>query len=205
VDEEYEEEQPDYQPNATYSAGSDSRSLDSRYGVRHSNDFQPGKIFKVYWAEPRGKKATTISNGQEVYQLGELVYTGFRRFIVIATTPGHSTCVPILTYESRACSKPGVKPHKHGIIYDERRKAKMVPGEPDLGFKPVRAHMYEGTETLAKESRVNYSKTSSIEHNAPVWFIGEIHPDDFRTVKRAYEKCWEKMNHGHHGHRRRHR
>lgn len=79
----------------------------------------------------------------------------------------------------------------------------MVHGEPELGFQSVRARMYEASETLAKESRVNYSKSSTIEHNTPIYFIGEIVPEDWRIVKRAYDKCWEKMNHGGHGHRRR--
>ncbi|KAL6863229.1 hypothetical protein ACO1O0_003474 [Amphichorda felina] len=171
------------------------------YQVQPTQEFRPGRIFKIYWSEPKGKKATTISNGQDAYQLGELTYSGFRRFIVIATDHGHSTCIPILTYEGRACAKSGVKPHKHGIIHDERRKPKTVPGEPNLGYQAVRARIYEGTETLAKESRVNYSKSSTIEHNLPIWFIGEVVPEDWRIVKRAYDKCWEKMNHG--GHRRR--
>lgn len=39
------------------------------------------------------------------------------------------------------------------------------------------------------------------EPNLPIWFIGEIVPEDWRIAKKAYEKCWEKMNHGHRHHR----
>ena len=100
---------------------------------------------------------------------------------------------PILTYESRVCSKPGVKPHKHGIIYDERKKPRMLHGEPELGFRPVRARMSEDIETLARESRVNYSKSLTIEHNTPILFVGDVHPDDYRIVWKAYDKCWKDM------------
>jgi len=182
-----------YQPQLDEVDEAAGQQLDSRYAVRRSNEFVPGKILKVYWSEPKGGKATTISQGREVYQLGELVYSGFRRLIVIKNDQGHSLCVPILTYESRGCSKPGVKPRKHGMIYDERRRMpKLLHGEPELGFSPVRARMSEDTETLAKESRVNYSKVVTIEHNIPILFVGDVHPDDIRIVRRAHEKCWKR-------------
>lgn len=107
-----------------------------------------------------------------------------------------------MTYEGKACSQAGVRPHKHGIIYDERKTPKSLSGEPPLGYQPVRATMYKGAETLARESRVNYASISAIEHNMPVWFIGEVHVDDFRIVKKAYDRCWMKQNHGGHHCRR---
>ncbi|VUC33574.1 unnamed protein product [Clonostachys rosea] len=175
-----------------------SEYLDNRYAVQPSSKFRAGEIFKVFWSEPKGKKIPSLSGREEtVSHLGELVHTGFRRFIVIANDQGHCTCVPILTYESKACTKKGVKPDRHGIIHDERKKAKTLSNEPTLGFKPVRAQMTEPMETLAKESRVNYSKPSTIEHNALVLFIGRIHPDDFSIVKKAYSRCWERKNHHH--------
>lgn len=49
----------------------------------------------------------------------------------------------------------------------------MLDGEPKLGFAPVRVDMTEDGEKLSKESRVNYSKLVTIEHNVKV-FIGSI-------------------------------
>jgi hypothetical protein len=173
-----------------------SDELDQRYNVEHSSRFRAGEIFKVYWSEPKGAKRMPSLSGrvEQVNKLGQLVHTGFRRFIVIANDQGHCTCVPILTYENKACTKNGVKPDKHGIIHDERKKAHMLHREPDLGFKPIRAIMTEALETLARESRVNYSKPSTIEHNSLVWFIGRVHPDDFHIVSKAYSKCWAKKD-----------
>lgn len=55
-------------------------------------------------------------------------------------------------------------------------------------------------EKLAKESRVNYSKLVTIEHNIKVFFIGAVSPTDSDLVSDAVNKCWEEKIH----HKRRH-
>ncbi|KAH8905278.1 hypothetical protein BR93DRAFT_929533 [Coniochaeta sp. PMI_546] len=46
-------------------------------------------------------------------------------------------------------------------------------------------------EKLAKESRVNYSKLVTIEHNTKLFFIGHIADKDFvDIVMEAVDKCW---------------
>ncbi|KAL2175104.1 uncharacterized protein P884DRAFT_206941 [Thermothelomyces heterothallicus CBS 202.75] len=136
--------------------------------VERSSRFQPGE------------------NGMPFYQ-------GYRRFIVVANDEGHCTCVPILTYERQGCLKRGVKPSKHGIVYQTGTKPRMLPGEPQLGFSPVRVRLYEKTEKLVKESRVNYAKLTTIEHNFRVFFIGSVEQDDFQNIViPAVDTCWER-------------
>jgi hypothetical protein len=119
-------------------------------------------------------------------------HTWFRNLVRVLLT---SLCRPILTYERQACNKRGVKPGKHGIIYQAGKTPRTLPGEPRLGFDPVRAHLSERTEQLVKESRVNYAKLTTVEHNFPVHFIGRVHPDDFKhIVVPAVDYCWEKKN-----------
>lgn len=103
-------------------------------------------------------------------------------------TQGYS---PILTYGGKACKKPGVKPEKHGIIHERSQKAKKLDGEPSLGFHPVRADMTEEGEKLARESRVNYSKLVTVEHNFLVFFIGRVHLSDWQIVLDAVDYCWD--------------
>ncbi|KAL2195063.1 hypothetical protein P885DRAFT_41258 [Corynascus similis CBS 632.67] len=118
-------------------------------------------------------------------------YQSYRRFIVVANDEGHCTCVPILTYKGQACTKRGVKPQKHGVVYDIRRSPKMLENEPRLGFSPVAVQLYDQTEKLAKESRVNYAKLTTVEHNFRVLFIGQIEQDDFNNiVTKAVDECW---------------
>lgn len=92
----------------------------------------------------------------------------------------------------QGCKKKGVKPNKHGIIYDSHSKSKPLEGEPKLGFKPIRLEIRAAGEKLARESRVNYSKLVTVEHNVKVFFIGSINARDFDDiVPNAVDKCWQ--------------
>jgi hypothetical protein len=168
-----------------------------------SNYFQPGEIFKILWPEPTGQSANErLTDLVETdASTTEPFYAGIRRFIIVATDPGHhSTCVPILTYEHRGCRKKGVDARSHGIIFESSRKHKRKPpkplkGEPHLGFRPVPAELYGPGEKLAPESRVNYSKLVTVEHNVKVLFIGRISDEYMSDVQEAVNACWEKKFH----------
>ncbi|KAH8908879.1 hypothetical protein BR93DRAFT_510170 [Coniochaeta sp. PMI_546] len=177
--------------------------LDARYCVESSHKFQPGEVFKILWSEPQGQSTRHNSTSRvnletytEKIQLendwGEPFYVGFRRFIVVANDEGHCTCIPILTYIRQGCKKKGAKPAKHGIIHEFGTKPRPLEGEPPLGFKPIRLEIKAAGERLARESRVNYSKLVTVEHNVKVFFIGNIQPDDFdNVVPHAVDTCWQ--------------
>ncbi|KAK7935143.1 hypothetical protein PG985_000638 [Apiospora marii] len=156
------------------------------------------QVFKMLWSEPRGKQNTSKSIGvptEKGWSHDKNFYVGVRRFVIIATDRAHhSTCVPILTYEHRACTKPGVQPGVHGIIYSHGRRPEMKSGEKELGYRPVACTMYPHEPPLVKESRVNYSKLVTIEHNVEVQFIGSITESDFPIVQQAVDDCWRKKN-----------
>ncbi|CAJ2507942.1 Uu.00g091280.m01.CDS01 [Anthostomella pinea] len=172
--------------------------LDSRFRVEYSGRFQPGEVFKILWAEPLGQVGMDdpISDTKELKTQTGRFYVGFRRFIIVTTDESHhSTCVPILTYDRRGCGKRGVKANKHGIIYAAGSKPRLLRDEPSLGFSPVALSIYAEGEKLAKESRVNYSKLITIEHNVKVFFIGSIAQDHFENVRYAVNDCWDKKMH----------
>ncbi|OTA67684.1 hypothetical protein K449DRAFT_181688 [Hypoxylon sp. EC38] len=181
----------------------DEEILDSRYKVERSTRFQPGEVFKILWSEPLGQVGQAgpddpISDvTKRRTAAGSKFYIGYRRFIIVTTDESHhSTCVPILTYDRRGCLKKGVRASKHGIIYTAGSKPpKPLKGEPQLGFAPVALQVYTDGEMLAKESRVNYSKLVTIEHNVKVFFIGSIAPQDFEIVRYAVEECWNNKIH----------
>ncbi|UKZ94277.1 uncharacterized protein TrAFT101_009155 [Trichoderma asperellum] len=212
-DEEEEEGPPT--PRAQSSAGSyhiaatvleePPEELDPRYQVEPSIRFQPGEIFKVHWSEPQGASsdgAPSVSGKHEIQnRFGTKFFVGFRRFIVIANDQGHCTCVPILTYGGKGCKKKGVKADKHGIIYERGGKPRLLDKEPKLGFPPVRVEMKQEGEKLSKESRVNYSKLVTVEHNVKVFFIGSIVYNDWELVSDAVNHCWNKKNHQKQRHR----
>ncbi|KAI3318180.1 hypothetical protein HD806DRAFT_549381 [Xylariaceae sp. AK1471] len=172
---------------------------DSRFVVEQSFKFQPGEVFKILWSEPTGQVAgdASISDLRTIHDTNGHFYIGYRRFIIVTTDDSHhSTCVPILTYDRRGCNKKGVKPNKHGIIYAVGQKPKLLKHEPELGFDPVPLEIYAEGETLARESRVNYSKLVTIEHNVKVFFIGRIPNSYFDNVSYAVDKCWNDKMHG---------
>ncbi|KAK3940779.1 hypothetical protein QBC46DRAFT_118380 [Diplogelasinospora grovesii] len=168
-----------------------SEMLDQRYTVEPSSRFQPGEVFKILWSEPLGSgRNEHMTECEERSVLGEKFYISFRRFIIVASDEGHSSCIPILTYERRGCTKRGVKPRKHGIVYHLGGRPRMLENEPELGFVPVRLELDYQSEKLAKESRVNYSKLVTVEHNVKVFFIGRIVSADYPIVVAAVDKCW---------------
>ncbi|KAI1300030.1 hypothetical protein F5Y03DRAFT_364814 [Xylaria venustula] len=169
--------------------------FDARFCVEPSRKFQPGEVFKVLWTEPAGRtpEDEPISDIEASGGAGGQFYVGYRRFIVVSTDESHhSTCVPILTYDKRGCGKKGIRPSKHGIAYLTGRKPRLLKNEAKLGFEPVPVKMYAENETLAKESRINYSKLITIEHNVKVFFIGHVLYPYFDIVRHAVDECWAK-------------
>ncbi|KAH7141230.1 hypothetical protein B0J13DRAFT_526478 [Dactylonectria estremocensis] len=202
---DYEDEGPSTprpgNPRSSHIAATegDMEQLDPRYRVEHSHKFQPGEIFKVLWSEPQGSgpEGTQSVSERKEYQdrYGGRIFVGFRRFIVIANDQGHCTCVPIFTYGGKACTKRGTKPEKHGMIYEKGHKSKLLSGEPKLGFAPVKVELHQDGEKLSRESRVNYSKLITVEHNVKVFFIGRIAAADYDLVADAVNRCWEEKIH----------
>lgn len=204
-----------YPPTSTSTPGyvggtpGDKERLDPRFKVEPSQKFAPGEVFKVLWYEPKGSLPAGPPGGgsmiSDVIKLKDHVenyFVGFRRFIVIANDEGHCTCVPILTYDRQGCNKKGAKPKKHGIIVEDGTKPKLLKNEPTLGFDAVRIKITSRNEKISRESRVNYSKLVTIEHNVKVFFIGHILPDDFDIVTNAVDTCWDSKDRRSHNRRR---
>jgi uncharacterized protein DUF6590 len=83
------------------------------YRVYRSNKWTPGtvgrlvsrgssriadmskQVFKIYWSEPMGSNGAYSVSNKQVYpgEYGLAFYTGFRRFVVVASDEGNSTCV----------------------------------------------------------------------------------------------------------------
>jgi len=56
----------------------------------------------------------------------------------------------------------------------------------------VRAKLSEPTETLVKESRVDYAKLCTVEHDAAIAIVGYVVPEDFANiVTPAVDICWK--------------
>ncbi|KAI1109533.1 hypothetical protein F5Y14DRAFT_431987 [Nemania sp. NC0429] len=169
--------------------------IDERFRVEPSYKFQPGEVLKILWSEPVGQSVgdALVSDVRSIENSAGTFYVGYRRFIIVSTDESeNSTCVPILTYNRRGCSKRGVEPTKHGIVHEIGTKPRPLKAEPDLGFEPIAIEIYASGEKLAKESRVDYSKLITIDHNVRVFFIGRVGHSDFDKVQYAVDACWNK-------------
>jgi hypothetical protein len=101
---------------------------------------------------------------------------------------------PILTYGGQATAKHGVKPQDHCIIYTRGNHPKdwkptEVPGEQKLKNKAIQvdpSHPRYGL--LDPESRLNYAKVYTVEHNVKVFFVGYVHKDSAPYFIRDYNK-----------------
>jgi hypothetical protein len=96
---------------------------------------------------------------------------------------------PILTYHKQGTAKPGVKADDHAIIYADSKAPSELKDEPKLRNQPIRLVLDNAREKLSPESRVNYGKVYTVEHNAKVRFIGKIHKD----YKARFFADWEKV------------
>ncbi|KAF7519581.1 hypothetical protein G7054_g13038 [Neopestalotiopsis clavispora] len=182
----------------------------TRYVVQRSSSFKFGTVFKAVWSEPMPNArlskryrdpfgtGTSISEFGQRNINGTTLYEGIRRFIVVdgmenGSRNGNSICVPIATYKKQGCTKHGVKPQHHGIIYTHDKTPMLLNGEPELGYNPIRLVVnrdLQGLERLAPESRINYSKHVTIEHNTAVHIIGQIHADDLEALEIGVDSAW---------------
>lgn len=81
------------------------------------------------------------------------------------------------------------------MICERGQKPRLLSGEPKLGFAPVEAEITQAGERLSKESRVNYSKMVTVEHNVKVFFIGHIKVKDYDIFADAVDRCWAEKIH----------
>ena len=97
-----------------------------------------------------------------------------------------------MTYGGQGTAKSGVKREYHAIIFTGERAPKELKDEKKLSKKPIRVISDSPRHKLAVESRVNYSKLYTVEHNVKVCFIGKIHPDSeaifYADFKRTFDE-----------------
>lgn len=51
------------------------------------------QVFKVLWSEPLGAGRGDLTEAESRSHMGQRFYVGIRRFIIVRTDEGHSTCV----------------------------------------------------------------------------------------------------------------
>ncbi|KAF7879852.1 uncharacterized protein EAF02_008022 [Botrytis sinoallii] len=173
-------------PNNT---STEHRNFDPNYKVHRAREFAFGRVFKVLWSEPTGNAGGgTIMSIRQKH--GEEIHAKVRRFVVVDPRRGHCLCLPIMTYEGRATSKPGVHADEHAIIYTTP-KPMLIENEDGtkMKYRPVKMTPDSNKHKLEAASRINYHKVYTVEYNVKVWFIGRIDPGSQRAVTESYNQA----------------
>ncbi|SMQ49465.1 unnamed protein product [Zymoseptoria tritici ST99CH_3D7] len=180
------------------------------YVLRPRRFFVFGRVFMVLWAEPAGENATTNVPSIERPDAslipsrfkGEMVYSKVRRFVVIREAGDHCNVIPIVSYGGQGVGKRGVTKSDHSIIHTTTNPPREMSGEMpaprEEGMRsPIRVTPDNPvTNRLDEQSRLNYSKVSSIPHNVKVKPVGVVHPGSMRALRSNFYGVWG----GHGGH-----
>jgi hypothetical protein len=117
--------------------------------------------------------------------------------VSISSQPKHEPATyhirrPILTYHRQGTTKPGVKREDHAVVYTGNKPPKEIEGEAELKLRPIRVIPKTPRDKLEKESRINYAKIYTVEHNVKVHFIGRVDPNDHHKLVADFDATWMK-------------
>jgi hypothetical protein len=88
--------------------------------------------------------------------------------------------------------KSGVKREDHAIIYTGDKPPREIQGEAELMLRPIRVIPKTPRDKLEKESRINYAKIYTVEHNVKVHFIGHVDPKFHHKLVADFDATWMK-------------
>ncbi|RYP54212.1 hypothetical protein DL768_000991 [Monosporascus sp. mg162] len=125
---------------------------------------------------------------------------GFHQAVVESRSQNFGQATPSETFlyniEPTTYDYPTIDPNTYyyGVLLANlhKRPPRPLEKEPELGFEPVAVEIYAPNEKLQLESRINYSKLVTIEHNVKVFFIGRVAQQHFQYVQNAVNECWGK-------------
>jgi len=148
--------------------------LANEYKRERKSYFRPGKVFAVLWSEPAGPSPPVMSGAFSLARFGQHAHHEIRRFIVIKNFDLHSVCIPIASYGGRgAAHRPDAK--HHSVVHTNTTQAPAQLPDENLTKYAIQIDALPGVE-LSPTSRVNYSKTYTVENNVRVKRLGEVSP-----------------------------
>ncbi|MCJ1265487.1 hypothetical protein MMC22_005367 [Lobaria immixta] len=142
----------------------------------HRRFFTPGRVFKLYWAAPRGSNAPQSEPEGSVFNCGPHVHAKIQRFVVVKPdhSQGYSYCLPISTNKGQGAAKKGLRQEEHTIVYTSPEAPLKLASETRLHKTPIKIDLVNPSEKLDPCSRLNLGKFYPVEHNVRVCEVGEI-------------------------------
>jgi len=138
-------------------------------------------VISVLWSEPAGQAPSASRNSAFASTRfeGQDAFTEIRRFIVVKEFSHHSMCIPISTYGEHGTLRRHDASH-HSIVYTSQVAPEPLNGE-QLDKHAIQI-IPRDNQTLRPRSRVNFSKTYTVEHNVRVKEIGKVGDNDLAWV-----------------------
>ena len=161
--------------------------------------FTVGKVFRVLWVEPAGESNTVVTSlepGTSYGRFGEPVFSKVRRFVVVREADNYCSALPIASYSGRGVAKQGVKKSEHGIIFTGKVAPEPLVGEePSRGERgmrpdPIRVNPDNPADKLDDNSRIDYGKVHTIQHNIKVQSFGQVHPKSLNALLHQFRNVW---------------
>lgn len=198
---------------ALYGTNEAEERLFSSFKQRSSTFFVLGRVFMILWSEPAGA-ATVVTNYERndrsiatnsdnkalsTVRFGEQVYSKVRRFVVIRDGINYCSALPIVSYGKQGVGKASVVKSEHAIIYTGREIPKILPaerpgpGEEGLRPRPIRVVPDNDTDKLDPESRVDFGKVHTIQHNLKTKAFGMVAENDREAFTTQFGNVWKKL------------
>ncbi|KIW88295.1 uncharacterized protein Z519_10862 [Cladophialophora bantiana CBS 173.52] len=153
--------------------------LDSRYIVRPSSYYQPGRVFAILWHEPFNDSQgnTCLSDNVSTGLYGERIYSSIRRMVVVRQDHGCSVCIQINTYGKRGLGKFKTSQRDidaHSIIHMDDTTPHQLPGEPISDKRPIAVRKASPDQQLSPWSRLCYSQPHTVQHTVKALDVGWV-------------------------------
>lgn len=87
--------------------------------------------------------------------------------------------------------KGGVKPDDHAIIYMGEEAPEPLERE-SLSLRSIKVDPKTPRDKLEPESRINYAKIYTVEHNVKVLFIGKIAESSVARLMTDFDMVWDR-------------
>ncbi|KAE9986436.1 hypothetical protein EG328_005662 [Venturia inaequalis] len=168
--------------------------LDSNYRIQRGGKkfFRIGKVIKILWPELSGNSTEGQTVVSDVKYEEETFITKIRWFVVVKEGRESCTCVPISTYGSRGCGKTGLAKWQHCVVYTGKEPPQPLPEEaPRQGERsmltPIQVKPKEKGSKMFLESRINFGKLYTVEHNVKVLDFGDVHKEHIALLRTQWK------------------
>ncbi|KAL3440298.1 hypothetical protein BJX65DRAFT_314913 [Aspergillus insuetus] len=148
----------------------DFRRAHDSYTVQDRDYFQPGKVFSILWHENDGRDGVS---GGAIWssRYTEVIYSTVRHMVVLKAFEQYSWCYTIITHKSRYRD---FDPSKHAVIYMSDTVPEDTSDEPRMVKQPLAVEREGADATLGQQSRLNFGKIYTVEHDVKVAPVGML-------------------------------